>query len=129
MYSRSMGMALVMPGVIRARSTPVRTNRPHHRSTNTGARISQASDARGAHFLEANPTARCPTPMAASYNAHVDDETALAFAPARPHRHRRQVARAGAARALGARQGAHRAGGALDHDGGSRGRGAFGFTQ
>lgn len=59
-YSRSKGTKRVLPGSIRTRSQPNSRNQGHNKSERKGAPGNNASDVRGAYFLAANPTAKCP---------------------------------------------------------------------
>src|SRR5260370_6757074 len=67
-YSRSKGTKRVLPGSIRTRSQPNSKNQGHNKSESKGAASNNASDVRGAYFLAANPTAKCPMNMGKDSN-------------------------------------------------------------
>src|SRR5262247_3063536 len=60
----SNGVTAVMPGTMRARSTPARMKMGQSVSANIGATTSHAIDVRGAKRFEARPTATWPRNMA-----------------------------------------------------------------
>src|SRR3974390_539600 len=63
---RSSGLTAVMPGAIRACSTPARINTGHTMSANCDTSSSVPSEVFGARRFPANPTARCPTNISRS---------------------------------------------------------------